>query len=88
MRQNSIEYTGERDAQRPDIAKQAGYTGKNHWIVTYNGKQLKVRAADEIAALFTAAKHWDCAWTRPEYHQIARADKLPYTPDYRPGALV
>ena len=41
-----------------------------------------------MAAVFTAAKHWGYAWTRPEYHQNARAYKLPYTPDYRPGALV
>lgn len=88
MRQNSINYPGERAAQRPDIAKQAGYTGKNHYVVTYGGQKLKVRAADETAALFTAAKHWGIKWTRPEYHQNARADKLPYTPDYRPGALV
>lgn len=88
MRKNSIDYPGERAAQRPDIAKQAGYTGKNHWIVTYNGQQLKVRAADETAALFTAAKHWGIKWTRPEYHQNARADKLPYTPGDRPGEVL
>lgn len=88
MRQNSIGYPGERDAQRPDIAKQPGYTGKHYFVVNYAGRQLTVHAADETAALFWAAKHWGCDWTRPEYHQNARADKLPYTPDYRPGALV
>ena len=88
MRQNSIGYPGERAAQRADIAQQAGYTGKNHYTVTYHGQKLTVRAADETAALFTAAKHWNIKWTRAEYHQTAQADKLPYTPDYRPGALV
>ena len=81
MRQNSIGYPGERDAQRPDIAKQAGYTGKNHWIVTYNGKQLTVHAADETAALFWAAKRWGYSFKRPEYHQSASVAKLGYQPD-------
>lgn len=87
MRQNSIGYPGERAARRADIAQQAGYTGKNHWIVTYGGKKLRVRAADKTAALYAAAKHWGFKWTRAEYHQTAQVDKLPYTPDYRPGAL-
>lgn len=88
MQQNSISYPGERPAKRADIVRQTGYTGKNHYTVTYHDQQLIVRAADELAAVFTAAKHWGYAWTRPEYHQNARADKLPYTPDTRPGALV
>ena len=88
MQQNSIDYPGERPARRADIARQAGYTGKNHWTVAYHDQKLIVCAADEVAAVVTAAKHWGYAWTRPEYHQNARAYKLPYTPDYRPGALV
>lgn len=88
MRQNSIGYPGERDAQHPDIAKQAGYTGKNHYAVTYNGKRVKVHAANKTAAIYEAAKHWGIDWTRPEYHQVARADKLPEIPDLRPRVLV
>lgn len=88
MRQNSIDYPGERAAKRADIAQQAGYTGKNHYTVTYHDQQLIVCAADEIAAVFTAAKHWGYDWTRSEYHQNARAYKSLYTPDTRPGALV
>lgn len=87
MRQNSIDYPGERPAKRADIARQAGYTGKNHWSVTYHDQQLTVRAADEVAALFTAAKHWGVKWTRAEYHQTAQAYKLPYTPG-RPGEVL
>lgn len=81
MRQNSIEYPGERAARRQPIVAQAGYTGKNHYAVEYRGRTLTVRASDELAALFTAAKHWGYAWTRPEYHQNATAKKLHYTPD-------
>lgn len=81
MRQNSIEYPGERAARRQPIIAQAGYTGKNHYAVEYRGRKLIVRASDELAALFTAAKHWGYAWTRPEYHQNATATRLHYTPD-------
>lgn len=49
---------------------------------------VTVRAEDGYAALFTAAKHWGYKFTRPEYHQNARATKLHYTPDPRTGALV
>ena len=49
---------------------------------------MTVRAEDGYAALFTAAKHWGYKFTRQEYHQNARATKLHYTPDTRPGALV
>lgn len=85
---NSIDYPGERAARRQPIIAQAGYTGKNHYAVEYHGRRLTVRASDELAALFTAAKHWGYKFTRPEYHQNARATKLHYTPDTRPGALV
>lgn len=88
MRQNSIDYPGERAAKRSGIIKQAGYTGKNFYAVTYGSQKLIVRAADELAAMFTAAKHWGYAWTRPEYHQNARADKFPYTPGDRPGEVL
>lgn len=88
MRQNSIDYPGERPARRADIVEQAGYTGKNHYAVTYHDQQLTVRAADELAAVFTAAKHWGYSFKRPEYHQTASVAKLGYQPDTRPGALV
>ena len=73
--------------QRAVIA-QAGYTGQNHFSVTYGDQKVTVRAEDGYAALFTAAKHWGYKFTRPEYHQNARATKLHYTPDTRPGALI
>ena len=66
----------------------AGYTGQNHFSVTYGDQKVTVRAEDGYAALFTAAKHWGYKFTRPEYHQNARATKLHYTPDTRPGAVV
>ena len=56
--------------------------------ITDSGILDAVRAEDGYAALFTAAKHWGYKFTRPEYHQNARATKLHYTPDTRPGALV
>ena len=85
---NSIDYPGERVARRKKVITQAGYTGKNHYTVTYQDQQIIVRAADELAAIFTAAKHWGYKFSRPEYHQNARADKLHYVPDTRPGALL
>lgn len=84
---NSINYPGER-AKRPAVIAQAGYTGKNYFDVTYGTQRVTVRAEDEYAALFTAAKHWGYKFTRPEYHQTARATKAYYVPDTRPGALV
>lgn len=81
---NSIDYPGER-AKKPIIA-QAGYTGKNYYDVTYGTQRVTVRAEDEYAALFTAAKHWGYKFSRPEYHQSARAAKAYYVPDQRPGA--
>lgn len=81
MRQNSIAYPGERAPRRPAIAEQAGYTGKNYYEVEYHGRRVTVHASDELAALFTAAKHWGYAWTRPEYHQSATAIKLRHKPD-------
>ena len=74
--------------RRPAVIAQAGYTGQNHFSVTYGDQNVTVRAEDGYAALFTAAKHWGYKFTRPEYHQNARATKLHYTPDTRPGALV
>lgn len=84
---NSINYPGER-AKRPAVIAQAGYTGKNYFDVTYGTQRVTVRAEDEYAALFTAAKHWGYKFTRPEYHQTARATKAYYVPDLRPGAMV
>ena len=81
MRQNSIDYPGERPARRADIARQAGYTGKNHWTVAYHDQKLIVCAADETAALFWAAKRWGYSFKRPEYHQTASVAKLGYQPD-------
>lgn len=52
MRQNSIDYPGERPARRADIVEQPGYTGKHYFVVNYAGRQLTVHAADETAALF------------------------------------
>lgn len=83
---NSINYPGER-AKRPAVIAQAGYTGKNYFDVTYGTQRVTVRAEDEYAALFTAAKHWGYKFTRPEYHQTARATKSYYVPDLRPGAM-
>lgn len=51
-----------------------------NYAVTYSGQTVFVRASDELAALFTAAKHWGYKFTRPEYHQNAAARKLHYTP--------
>ena len=85
---NSIDYPGERAPRCPAVIAQAGYTGQNHFSVTYGDQKVTVRAEDGYAALFTAAKHWGYKFTRPEYHQNARATKLHYTPDTRPGALV
>ena len=85
---NSVDYPGERAPRRPCVIAQAGYTGKNYYAVAYRDQSITVRAGDELAAIFTAAKYWGYKWSAPEYHQNARADKLPYTPDYRPGALV
>ena len=80
--------SGERAPRCPAVIAQAGYTGQNHFSVTYGDQKVTVRAEDGYAALFTAAKHWGYKFTRPEYHQNARATKLHYTPDTRPGALV
>ena len=88
MLRNSIEYNGERATRRPAVIAQAGYTGQNHFSVTYGDQKVTVRAEDGYAALFTAAKHWGYKFTRPEYHQNARATKLHYTPDTRTGAMV
>lgn len=80
MARNNIDYNGERADRHPAVIAQAGYTGKNHYAVTYSGQTVFVRASDELAALFTAAKHWGYKFTRPEYHQNAVARKLHYTP--------
>ena len=88
MRQNSIDYPGERPARRADIVEQPGYTGKHYFVVNYVGRQLTVHAADETAALLWAAKRWGYSFKRPEYHQTARVEKLGYQPDTWQGALV
>lgn len=80
MRQNSIDYPGERAPKRSAIVEQPGYTGKNYFTVRYAGRQLIIHAADTTAALFWAAKHWGYSFKRPEYHQNATAAKLGYTP--------
>ena len=85
---NSIDYPGERARRQPEIVEQPGYAGKSYFVVSYAGRQLTVRAADKTAALFWAAKRWGYSFKRQEYHQNARATKLHYTPDPRPGALV
>ena len=74
MRQNSIDYPGERAPRRADIVEQPGYTGKHYFVVDYAGRQLTVHAADETAALFWAAKRWGYSFKRPEYHQTASVD--------------
>ena len=88
MRQNSIDYPGERPARRAEIVEQPGYTGKHYFVVNYVGRQLTVHAADETAAIFWAAKRWGYSFKRPEYHQTARVAKLGYQPDTRTGAMV
>lgn len=84
---NSINYPGER-AKRPAVIAQAGYTGKNYFDVAYGTQRVTVRAEDEYAALFTAAKHWGYSFKRPEYHQTASVAKLGYQPDTWQGAMV
>lgn len=38
MRQNSINYPGERPAKRADIVEQPGYAGKHYsWWITQGG---------------------------------------------------
>ena len=78
----------DRDSLQPDLAAGKQMVGQNHFSVSYGDQKVTVRAEDGYAALFTAAKHWGYKFTRPEYHQNARATKLHYTPDTRPGALV
>lgn len=81
MRQNSIDYPGERATKRADIVEQPGYDGNHYFVVNYAGRQLTVHAADETAAIFWAAKRWGYDWTRSEYHQSASVAKLGYQPD-------
>ena len=86
--QNSIDYPGEQvnpqNGKKPWIVHQPAYVGKNYFMVNYAGRTVIVHAADKTAALFFAAKHWGYSFRRPEYHQSASVDKLPYTPG-RPG---
>ena len=42
--QNSIDYPGERAPRRPAVIAQAGYTGQNHFSVTYGDQKVTVRA--------------------------------------------
>ena len=46
---NSIDYPGERAPRRPAVIAQAGYTGKNHFSVTYGDQKVTVRAEDGVA---------------------------------------
>jgi hypothetical protein len=85
MRQNSTDYSGERAPRRPCVIAQAGYTGKNYYAVVYRNQSITVRAGDELAAIFTAAKYWGYKWSAPEYHQNARALKLHYKPEFLIG---
>mgnify|MGYP007090514834 CR=1 FL=1 len=78
---NSINYLGERAPRRPCVIAQAGYTGKNYYTVVYRDQSVTVCAGDELAAIFTAAKHWGYKWSAPEYHQNAKAMKCHYKPD-------
>lgn len=63
----------------------AGYTGKNYYAVAYRNQSITVRAGDELAAIFTAAKYWVYKWSAPEYHQNAKAMKLHYKPEFLIG---
>ena len=83
MRQNS--YPGESGQRRPHVIAQAGYTGKNYYEVVYRNQSITVRAGDELAAIFTAAKHWGYKWSAPEYHQNAKAMKLHHKPEFLIG---
>ena len=56
MRQNSIDYPGERAARRADIVEQPGYAGKHYFVVSYEGRQLTVHAEDETAAAAPARR--------------------------------
>ena len=50
---NSIDYPGERAPRRPAVIAQAGYTGQNHFSVTYGDQKVTVRAEDGYAAIFS-----------------------------------
>ncbi len=67
--------------KKPEIVRQPEYTGKKYFRVQYAGQTVDVRCADETAALFLAAKHWGFKWTRPEYHQTAKATMLRMNPE-------
>ena len=64
------------------IVEQDGYTGKNYFSVVYGAQTVTVHAADTLAALFVAAKHWGYKFSHPEYHQNAKAYKLHSKPDF------
>lgn len=49
--------------------------------VMYRDQNITVRAGDELAAIFTAAKYWGYKWSAPEYHQNAKAMKLHHKPE-------
>ena len=85
MRQNSVDYPGERAPRRPNVIAQAGYTGKNYYTVVYRDQSVTVRAGDELAAIFTAAKYCGYKWSAPEYHQNAKAMKLHHKPEFLIG---
>lgn len=57
MRQNGSDYPGARAPRRQCVIAQAGYTGKNYYAVAYRNQSITVRAGDELAAIFTAAKY-------------------------------
>lgn len=84
MRYNSIGYPNEREPRKSDIVEQPGYSGKNYYSVVYAGQMATIHCADETAALFYAARHWQVPFKRAEYHQTAKVNKL----GYQPGALL
>ena len=67
--------------KKTEIVRQPEYTGKKYFRVQYAGQTVDVRCADEMAALFLAAKHWGFKWTRPEYHQTAKVTMLRMNPE-------
>ena len=50
--------------------------------MVYGAQTVTVHAADTLAALFVAAKHWGYKFSHPEYHQNAKAYKLHSKPDF------
>ena len=65
----------ERDAASKGIRAE-GYTGKNRYQVLHgNNKAVTVFAGDMIAALYTAAEHWQMDPRKAEFHQSCRVKR-------------